>query len=76
MDDARRQQLNVRTIRLTLDSGLKGASPELGRRLRASAARLLDEAHHEATAPDVRREIEDLQAELDRALEESGEASS
>ena len=76
MDDARRQQLNVRTIRLTLDSALKGASDEVRRRARASAARLLDDARHEATSPEVLREIDDLQTKLDRALDESGEASS
>ena len=66
MDAARRQQLNLLAIRVSLGSALRGLSADQAGRTLSRANLLLDQARREATSAAVRREIEDLQVELDR----------
>ena len=59
-----RQQMNVRTIRVTLASALRHLPPEKADLCIARARQLLDHAREEATAAPVLADIDALDAEL------------
>lgn len=72
MDAARREQLNIVAIRVSLSSAMRGLAPAQAERTLSRANLLLDQARREATSPAVLRDIEDLQLDLDRRAGLSG----
>lgn len=65
MADERRQLLNIRVIRVTLDAALRDApSPEVAEQATAHALLLLDGARREATSRHVRAEAEAVRADI------------
>ena len=66
MDDLRRQQLNIRVIRVSLSGAQRNLPPEKVRHVVDRASAMLAEARRKATNPDVIREIDALQIELDQ----------
>lgn len=60
-----RQQMNVRAIRVSLNSALRYASPDQAQACKARARQLLAHARRQTTAAAVISEIEMLDAELD-----------
>ena len=72
MDAARREQLNLLAIRVSLGSAMRGLAPDQAERTLRRANLLLDQARREATSPAVLREIEDMQLDLDRRAGLSG----
>lgn len=64
MTDDARQRLNVRTIRVTLESAYRYASSDGVDRCIARARQLLEHARREATAASVILDIEALETEL------------
>ena len=65
MDDLRRQRLNLRAIRESLDSALRHHTPDENRRTLARANLLLDVARQDAASSQIKDEIEVIQGELD-----------
>lgn len=72
MDAARREQLNIVAIRVSLSSAMRGLPAAQAERTLSRANLLLDQARREATSPAVLRDIEDLQLDLDRRAGLSG----
>lgn len=65
MNDLRRQQLNIRVIRVTLSGARRSLPPEKVRHVVDRASAMLVQARRKATDPGVIREIDNLQTELD-----------
>jgi hypothetical protein len=62
-DDSRKQRLNIRALRVSRASALRGLPADAQAPIRARANALLDQARRTATDPRIRAEIEALQAE-------------
>lgn len=60
MNDAERQRMNLRTIRVTLASALRTTTSEQAERCRARAQQLLQQARDQASDPAVVGEIDAL----------------
>lgn len=65
MEAERRQQLNVLAIRVSIRSAMRGLTPNEASRTLARANLLLDQARRSTTSETIRKDIEELQRELD-----------
>ena len=66
MNDERRERLNLKTIRVSLESARLGLAKQ-DRRTTQRGNDLLDQARRAATSPDILAEVEALQDEWNRA---------
>ena len=66
IQDERRERLNIKTIRVTLQSARLGLAKE-DRRTTALGNELLDQARQNASSAAILAEVEALQGEWDRA---------
>lgn len=68
MDTERREQLNLRVIRETVRSAMRGLSPGEIERTLERANQLLDQARRAATSEAILTDVKGLQRELDQRL--------
>lgn len=65
MDDAQRQELNVRTIRVSLEAALRSTGPENAEACLGRARSLVYQARPLTTAPGARRDLKLLLRRID-----------